>query len=182
MDDDNLLEPEKETRDTTTASDDAASGTDETVSALSDFLFFNARNHSIDGKGRIIIPAEFRKGLGDSFAIGPTRDFRAIALYPTPVFEEMLREIARMNKRKPSVQRYVTQFFKLSSPAVQSDAQGRLLLPPVLRERMLGDTRDVEIGGIGDHVRVSVKEDANDEFIYLRDHIDEINEEIAEME
>ena len=118
------------------------------------FEFFGSYAHSIDAKGRIIIPNAYRDALGEIFSMGPTRDFSGIALYPDAVFEQILTELSSMNQRKPIVQNYTLQFYKLSYRGMQADSQGRLLLPPKLRQRMLGDARDLEISGGYKHVRI----------------------------
>ena len=69
-----------------------------------------------------------------------------------------------MDQRKPFVQNYTVQFYKLSYRDMQADSQGRLLLPPKLRQRMLGEARDLEISGGFHHVRIvdAAKADAAD--------------------
>ena len=127
--------------------------------------FFGTYAHSLDGKGRIIIPVGYRKALGEKFTIGPTRDFQGIALYPRKVWLKMLMDMQKLNQRKPVVQQYMNQFNKLSFPDAEADGQGRLLLPAKIRQRMLGDERDVEIAGAFDHLRIvsSAKAEAEDE-------------------
>lgn len=141
----------------------AAASTEEEISL--DNAFFGAYAHSLDSKGRIIIPVGYRSALGERFTVGPTRDFEGIALYPRKVWLEMLAEMRKLNQRKPVVQQYMNQFNKLSFPEAEADAQGRLLLPVKLRQRMLGEERDVEISGAFDHIRIinSTKAAAEDE-------------------
>ena len=43
------------------------------------FTFFGSYDHSIDAKGRIIVPTAYRKALGDSFTITIALDDKAIA-------------------------------------------------------------------------------------------------------
>ena len=127
--------------------------------------FFGSYSHSVDAKGRIIIPNAYRATLGDAFTVGPARDFKGVALYPDAVFEEILAELSGMNQRKPFVQKYTTQFYKLSYRDMQPDGQGRLLLPPKLRQRMLGDAKDLEFSGAFNHVRIvdALAADADDQ-------------------
>ena len=51
------------------------------------YTFFGSYDHSLDPKGRIIIPTAYRKPLGEVFTISITRDGEGIALYPDPVFD-----------------------------------------------------------------------------------------------
>jgi len=144
--------------------------------------FFGSYTHSIDAKGRIIIPNAYRDALGDVFTIGPTRDFKGIALYPNPVFNQIRDELNGMNQRKPFVQTYTMQFFKLSYRDMQADAQGRLQLPPKLRQRILGEAKDLEISGISNHVRILDAEQANSADIDFMQHLDEILEQMGNLD
>ena len=148
-DDEKRLEGEASGEKVTAQTQDAAD-----VEIDLDGSFFGSYAHTLDGKGRIIIPAGYRKALGERFTIGPTRDFQGIALYPRKVWMDFLKEMRRLNQRKPVVQQYMNQFNKLSYPDAESDAQGRLLLPAKLRVRMLGEAKDVEISGAFDHIRI----------------------------
>ncbi len=148
------------------------------------FAFFGSYAHSIDAKGRIIIPTAYRDALGETFTLGPTRDFNGIALYPDEVFDRILEELSAMNQRKPLVQNYTMQFYKLSYRSMQADTQGRLLLPPKLRQRMLQDAKELEISGGYNHVRIvdAVKADEADlEFMAKKDELlEEMGNELSD--
>ena len=121
---------------------------------LKKFTFFGSYDHSIDAKGRIIIPNAYRKALGESFTITIGLDDKAIAIYPDEAFEEMIAELYRLNRRKPAVQRQQDHVAKFSYPGMQADNQGRVLLPAKLRQYVLGEAKDVEISGALDHIRI----------------------------
>lgn len=144
--------------------------------------FFGSYDHSIDSKGRIIIPSAYRKPLGDSFTLTISLDDRAIALYPDDGFEAMIAELYTLNRRKIAVQKQMDHVAKYSYPGLQADNQGRVLLPAKLRQYVLGDARDVEISGALDHVRIVPSELAQQEDDYYRQHREEILEEIGNME
>ena len=116
--------------------------------------FFGSFSHSIDAKGRIIIPNTYRDALGITFTIGPTQDFTGIALYPNEIFNRIRDELNAMNQRKQAVQKYTEQFFKLSYRDMQADTQGRILLPTKLRQRILKEAKDLEISGASEFVRI----------------------------
>ena len=52
--------------------------------------FSGSFEHSLDGKGRVIIPASFREALGENFTItiNPTRT--AVAIYPKEMWTDSL--------------------------------------------------------------------------------------------
>lgn len=146
------------------------------------FTFFGSYDHSIDAKGRIIIPNAYRKALGDSFTITVGLDDRAIAIYPDEAFEEMIAELYQLNRRKPSVQRQQDHVAKFSYPGLQADNQGRVLLPVKLRQYVLGDAKDVEISGALDHIRIVDSAAGMTEDAFYKEHRDEILDDIANLE
>ncbi|MDD3335771.1 MAG: hypothetical protein PHI98_09710 [Eubacteriales bacterium] len=145
------------------------------------FTFFGSYDHSLDAKGRIIIPNAYRNALGDVFTVSITRDDKGIALYPDDVFDQLLEEIYRLNQRKQVVQQYLDHLSKMTYRGMEMDGQGRMLLPVKLRQQVLGDTKDVEISGALDHIRVIDSAVAKAEDEYFREHRTEILDEIGNM-
>lgn len=143
--------------------------------------FFGSYDHSIDAKGRIIIPTVYRKDLGESFTITVGLDDQSIAIYPDAAFEEMVEELFRLNRRKPSVQRQQDHVAKFSYPGMQADNQGRVLLPVKLRQYVLGEAKDVEISGALDHIRIVDGAIGLAEDTFYKEHHEEIRNEIADM-
>lgn len=152
------------------------------AASLKDYRFFGSYAYSIDNKGRIVVPNSYRISLGEMFTVGPTQDFQGIALYPDAVYDRILADILSMNQRKPIVQKFATQLSKLSYREMQTDAQGRLLLPAKLRQRMLGEDKELEISGALDHVRIVdiAKADADDSAFTT--HLEDILEQLGNLE
>ena len=166
-----------------------AAGNQETAASTSPEAsfdaFYGAYDHAIDSKGRIIIPADYRDSLGKQFTIGPTKDQKAIALYPQRTWLSLIREmseIRRLHGNKPKVQVYLNRFFKFCYPNLESDNQGRILLPGKLRQEMLGDARDVEISGADDHIRIVTSENAADEERFYKENEDDILEFMGSLQ
>ena len=116
--------------------------------------FVGSYPHSIDAKGRMIIPAAFRDALGDRFAVAPSPDFKAVALYPIDDWIARRDELVALTKKRPVAQPILDEFTKYSYTDCESDAQGRLLLPQRIRAWRLGDARDVEVNGAFNHIRI----------------------------
>ena len=116
--------------------------------------FISSYQHSLDAKGRIIVPVCYRKALGDTFYIGPTFDFKAIALYPNLVWAQIRDGYAKLGRMHRELNLYTEQFDALSYRDQECDAQGRVLLPTKIRTLILKDEKDVEIAGAQDHVRI----------------------------
>ena len=116
--------------------------------------FVGSFPHSIDSKGRMIIPAAFRDALGSRFAVAPSPDFKAVALYPIDDWIARRDELVALTKKRPVAQPFLDEFTKYSYTDCESDAQGRLLLPQRIRAWRLGDARDVEVNGAFNHIRI----------------------------
>ena len=145
------------------------------------YQFFGSYSHALDAKGRLVLPSAYRGALGDTFTMGPTRDFQGIALYPNSVFAQLLMEIRAMNPRKPVVQHYAEQVAKLSFPGSQCDGQGRLMIAQALRFRMLGEAKELEISGAFDYVRIMDNAKAKLADTHFSDNLDDILEQLGNL-
>ena len=103
--------------------------------------FIGSFNHSLDNKGRLVIPQSFREKLGETFCIAPSFDFRSIAVYPTEMWEKRNEAYERLGTLNPALNRYLEQFYALSFDDQSCDAQGRILIPANIRTKILMDHR-----------------------------------------
>ena len=69
--------------------------------------FIGSFCHSLDSKGRLVIPQGFRDKLGETFCVAPSFDFRSIAIYPTEKWEERNETYERLGKLNPALNRYL---------------------------------------------------------------------------
>lgn len=117
--------------------------------------------YTVDSKGRVNIPADFRKQLGENFCICPSFDFTAVALYSTLAWAKLREGYEQMGRFNRSLNRYLEQFDALTYRNQECDMQGRVLLPAKIRKFILSDARDVEVVGSNDHVsiRMAAKEE-----------------------
>ena len=102
-------------------------------------------NHSIDSKGRLIIPAKFREILGHSFVITKGLD-NCLFVYPDnewKLFEEKLITLPLTNKNA----RTFTSFFLGSAVEGVLDKQGRVLISSALRD-FAGLEKEVVLVGL----------------------------------
>ena len=118
-------------------------------------MFRGSRVATIDDKGRLKVPTEFRRLLeeryGTEFFATSVRGDKAL-VYPLPVWEEIEARLTAMPSTDPTRQRYLERVNYFGAQ-VKLDAQGRLLLPPILRERaaMAGE---VVVSAHIDHLEV----------------------------
>ena len=144
--------------------------------------FIGSFNHSLDAKGRLVIPQSFREKLGEQFCVAPSFDFKSIAVYPTEMWEKRNEAYEKLGKLNPALNRYLEQFYALSYDEQTCDGQGRVLLPANIRQKILGEERDVEITGANDHVRVAAMTASEDIWNKFKDELPGLMEMIAELE
>lgn len=133
-------------------------------------------NHSVDPKGRIIIPARLREQLGECFVVSKGLDGCLFA-FPTAEwlkFETKLQALPLTNKDARKFSRY----FLAGAAEVELDKQGRALIPQTLRDAA-GLTRDVVLCGVGNRVEIWDKDLWNDTSRY--DDMDEVAANMADL-
>lgn len=118
-------------------------------------MFMSQYNHTIDAKGRVIIPAKFREKLGESFVITKGLDgcLYGYAKEEWNAFEEKLGTLPITNKNS----RQFTRFFLAGAAECELDKQGRILIPSVLRE-FAGLDKDVVLVGVASKIEIWSKE------------------------
>ena len=144
--------------------------------------FIGSFNHSLDSKGRLVIPQGFRDKLGETFCIAPSFDFQSVAIYPTEKWEERNETYERLGKLNPALNRYLEQFYALSFDEQTCDAQGRVLLPANIRQKILHEERDMEITGANDHVRVAAISTSGDIWDQFKEELPQLLDMIAGLE
>ena len=87
--------------------------------------FSGSFEHSLDGKGRVIIPASFREALGENFTItiNPTRT--AVAIYPKADWDGQLERLSHINPMDKIGLQYERYLMSVSFSGNSMDAQGR---------------------------------------------------------
>ncbi|MBE5787213.1 MAG: hypothetical protein E7324_06690 [Clostridiales bacterium] len=144
--------------------------------------FVGSYTHGIDAKGRLIIPASFREPLGNRFAVAPTPDFQAVALYTIAGWLERRDELLALVKINARAQRLLDQFSKYSYVDCEADGQGRLLLPQKIRAWRLGDAREVDVNGATTHIRIIPAEDSRKQDMNFDEEFADPLAMIAEMQ
>ncbi len=118
-------------------------------------MFMGEYFHTVDGKGRLIIPAKFREGLGETFVVTKGLD-NCLFVYPSQewkVLEEKLRALPFTKKDA----RAFVRFFFSGATECELDKQGRILLPANLRG-YANLEKDVVVIGVSSRVEIWSKE------------------------
>ena len=144
--------------------------------------FIGSYSHSLDAKGRLVVPLAFRDRLGETFCIAPSFDFKSIALYPTLMWARMRDRYEKLSRINNSLKRYLEQLDALSYRGQECDGQGRVLLPSKIRQYILGEDKDVEITGANDHVRIVTRVAADEQFELFMADLPGILNDISALE
>ena len=138
-------------------------------------MFMGEYNHTIDPKGRLIVPTKFREQLGEAFVIAKGND-GCLAIYTNDAWEAFMKKIQSLPANK-DIRTYVRAIAGSAVP-VETDKQGRILIPGNLRE-YAGLDKDVVLAGVIDKIEVWDKDRWNEQTDI--DNIDDIAEEMAEL-
>ena len=139
-------------------------------------MFMGEYNHTIDAKGRLIIPSKFRETLGDEFVVTKGLD-GCLFVYDNKewsAFEEKLKSLPLTNKDA----RQFVRFFLAGATLAEVDKQGRILVPANLRD-FAGLEKEVVLVGVASRVEIWSKSRWEDTASY--DDVEEIAEHMAEL-
>lgn len=115
-------------------------------------MFLGADTHTLDPKGRVVLPRRFRDELADGCVVTKGQE-RQLLVFPP---EEYQRQAAQVKGKEATRawRRYERQFFS-SADAQTLDKAGRLLLRSELRDwASLEDGDEVKVLGVMDHIEL----------------------------
>ena len=126
-------------------------------------MFRGQHGHTIDAKGRMSLPVRYRELLvsmseGDSEEVQfilTTGIDRCLVLYPVKQWQAFEEKLAGLSQFDPAVVA-IRRIYLAGATEVTLDKNGRLLIPPMLRE-YAGFDRDVVWTGQGNTVELWAK-------------------------
>lgn len=114
-------------------------------------MLFGGFDHKIDKKGRVFIPSAFREELGESFIICKgIYGKRCLCVYSADEWSKLVEKIGTLPGTRSST---VKRFLYDGAFNVEFDAQGRILVPPALRE-YAGFENEVHIIGMDTNLEI----------------------------
>ena len=114
-------------------------------------MFTGEYRHAIDAKGRVAVPARFRAELAQGAVVSRWID-NCLAIYPQGEWDRFATRVAELPVSDAGA-RVFSRFVFGGAFEFQLDAQGRLVLPPTLRD-FAGLQDDVVVVGSRDHVEL----------------------------
>ena len=122
-------------------------------------MFLGDFPHTLDDKGRLIMPSKFRNELGTNFIV--TRGLEGcLFVFTESKWNEFTEQLNSKGLSKKDV-RSITRFLCSCAMTSDLDKQGRFLVNKNLRE-FAGIERDVMIIGVSDRIEIWSKEKWNE--------------------
>ena len=117
-------------------------------------MFMGEFHHTVDNKGRLIIPSRVREDLGDQFIV--TRGLEnCLFIYPKNEWNNIIQKYKQLPDTKD--RRYFMRIFLSGATICELDKQGRINIPiPLLEYASL--EKDCIIIGVDDRLEVWSKE------------------------
>ena len=147
-------------------------------------MFFGEHPHTIDAKGRLIIPSKLRSPLKDycidQFVV--TRGFDPCLYMFAPnewhQIDKRFRSLKLLTKMKS---RALQRLFFSGAGIVDCDRQGRILIPRHLMD-YAGVVKDVMIVGLSSRIEIWAIERWKAEYERLKDSYSELAEELMDFD
>ncbi len=118
-------------------------------------MFMGEYNHTVDAKGRIIVPSRFREQLGDEFVVTKGLD-GCLFVYENSEWKNLEEKLHTLPLTNANARKF-TRFFLAGATSCEVDKQGRILLPAVLREFAHIDKEAVLVG-VGSRIEIWSKD------------------------
>jgi MraZ protein len=114
-------------------------------------VFLGEYQHSVDEKGRVVMPAKFRRGLDDGVVVTKGQE-HCLYVFPAARWEEEVTRLSRLPRTNRRNRNYTRSLFGGASDQ-ELDRQGRIQVPAPLRA-YAGLDKDVVVVGVADHVEI----------------------------
>ena len=102
----------------------------------------------VDEKGRLKVPADFKRHIDEKYGAEfyiTSRDGKVAEIYPVEEWRKIEEKLAKLSNFNPSKKKFLNKV-NYYGQMVEMDAQGRLLMPQILREAA-GIRGDVAVYG-----------------------------------
>ena len=139
------------------------------------FMLIGEYHHTIDEKGRIIIPSKFREELGEQFVI--TRGIeKCLFVYSLSSWEKITNKLESLPFTKKDARQFV-RFFLSGATTAEFDKQGRVnVTSPLISYADL--QKDCVVIGTGDRLEIWSQENWNAFFESASSNMSDIAENL----
>ncbi|MDD6223601.1 MAG: division/cell wall cluster transcriptional repressor MraZ [bacterium] len=138
-------------------------------------MFMGEHRHTIDDKGRMIIPSKFRSELGDKFII--TRGIeKCLFVYSETEWNGIVSKLNQLPFTKKDARNF-SRFFLSGAAMVEFDKQGRINIPTSLIS-YADLIKDCVVVGVGDRLEIWSEQNWNQFFDINQDQMSDIAENL----
>lgn len=134
-------------------------------------MFMGEYNHTVDAKGRVIVPSKFREQLGEEFVVTKGLD-GCLFVYDNTEWRALEEKLHALPLTNANARKF-SRFFLAGATTCEVDKQGRILLPAVLRDFAKIDKEAVLVG-VGSRIEIWSRE------VWTQSNTYDDMEEIAE--
>ena len=114
-------------------------------------MFLGEYQHAVDDKGRMVLPARFRRGLEDGCVVTKGQE-RCLYVFPMSRWREETERFRSLPRTDARARRLARSFFA-GAIAQEMDGAGRVQLPQGLRD-YAGLGKEVTVIGVSDRVEI----------------------------
>lgn len=114
-------------------------------------MFYGEYQHTIDPKGRVIMPSKFREGLGEKFIVTKGLD-NCLFAYSSEEWRNLQARLQTLPFSDKDARAFIRFFFS-GAAECEVDKQGRILIPQSLRE-YAGLDKDLFVIGVSTRVEI----------------------------
>lgn len=112
--------------------------------------------HTLDEKGRLTMPSRFREKLGETFIVTRGLD-NCLFVYPLSEWQALENKLKSLPMTQANARSFVRFLFSGATDC-SLDRQGRILIPPNLREHARLE-RDAVVIGVSNRVEIWSKQE-----------------------
>ena len=116
--------------------------------------FIGKFEHTLDDKGRLIIPSKFRANLGERFYLLRSVNAECLWIMPEPEFESYIEKVSeKIPTTDVPGQRWLRNL-NASAHLCEPDRQARVLVPQTHRDIAKIEDSNVTLVGARDHIEL----------------------------
>jgi len=141
-------------------------------------LFLGEFQHSVDAKGRIILPAKFRDALADGLVVTKGME-KCLFIFSRSEWPQLQAKVQSLPLAKRDARKF-SRFFFGGADEEDLDKQGRVLIPEHLRKYAELD-RDVVIVGVSNRLEIWDKNNWDEYVEEAESSYVEIAEELTDL-
>ena len=144
-------------------------------------MFYGEFAHSLDRKGRLIIPSKFREAIKEAYAekLYITRGLdKCLFVFTEEEWKTQETKFKSMSFTKAEHRKFNRLYFS-GAQEVVADKQGRILFPSYLKE-YAGIKKDVVLIGVSDRIEVWSKDAWQEYYNSSKDSFEQIAENLIE--